>query len=77
MTYVGFYELEVTNVFGKNDTLTIRLIKKPSFFTRFIAKTFLGMMWYDKTMEMIPSERQAASQKKTPASKPRVKKSSI
>jgi len=57
MTYVGFYEMEVTNVLGKTDTLTIRLPKKPNFIQRFVAKTFLKMTWYDKVMEMHPSER--------------------
>lgn len=57
MTYVGFYEMEVTNVLGKKDTLTIRLPKKPNLIQRVVAKYVLGMTWYDKVMEMHPSER--------------------
>jgi len=57
MTYVGFYEMEVTNVLGKKDILTIRLPKKPNLVQRIAAKYILGMTWYDKIMEMHPSER--------------------
>lgn len=57
MTYVGFYEMEVTNVHGKIDIMTIRLPKKPSIIQRAAARVFLNMKWYDKIMEMHPSER--------------------
>jgi len=40
MTYVGFYEMEVTNVLGKKDILTIRLPKKPTLVQRIAAKSF-------------------------------------
>lgn len=61
--------MEVTNVFGKTDILTIRLTKKPSLIQRFIASTFLGMKWYDKIVEMHPSER---AQRVKSARKPKV-----
>lgn len=57
MTYVGFYEMEVTNVLGKKDILTIRLPKKPNLVQRLAAKYILKMTWYDKVLEMHPSER--------------------
>lgn len=57
MTYVGFYEMEVTNILGKKDILTIRLPKKPNIIKRLVAKHIMKMTWYDKIMEMHPSQR--------------------
>jgi len=45
MNYVGFYEMEVTNVLGKKDILTIRLHKKPNLVQRIDAKYILRMTW--------------------------------
>lgn len=57
ITYVGFYEMEVTNVYGNRDILTIRMNVKPNWFKRAVAKHVLKMVWYDKIVEMNPIDR--------------------
>jgi hypothetical protein len=57
ITYVGFYEIEVTNVYGNKDILTIRMDVKPNWFKRIVAKHILKMEWHDKIVEMNPIDR--------------------